>query len=179
MTRRDLLVALAAAGLTLGVTYAIGVTKTLDVTYGAEAPVPIMGTSIFRWDETEAKERGEVRERVFASDATSTLLNLEVRGVTVAPGQTPHPARPRAQTEEQLVLVRRGSLRVELGRIRPTTAGGVDDTTQTLGPGDVLFLAPNQEHALRSVGTRRLVYYAVEWRSPGMQGGKEPLTSQP
>lgn len=167
MTKRDLLVALAAVVLTLG------------VTHGAGALVPIMGTSIFHWNEAEVEMQEGVHTRGFASTATSTLLNLDLRGVTIEPGETPHPARPHAQTEEQLVLVRQGSLRVELGQIRPTTAGGVEDKTQTLGAGDVLFLAPNQEHSLENVGTRPAAYYAVEWRSPGMQGGKDSLTSQP
>jgi len=167
MTQRDLLIALVAAALTLG------------MTHGAGALVPVMGTSIFHGDETEVETRGGVHTRGFANTATATLLNLTLQGVRIEPGATPHPTRPHAQPEEQLVLVRRGSLRVELGEVQPTTAGGVEDTIQTLGAGDVLFLAPNQKHSLESVGSESAAYYAVEWRSPGMQGGKEPLTSQP
>lgn len=167
MSRRDCFVALATAILTLG------------VAYGAGALRPVMGTSVFRWSEAEVEGRDGFRQRVFASNATSTLLNLEVRGVSLAPGETPHPARPHAQTEEQLVLVRSGSLRVELGTIRPTTAGEVEGETQVLGAGDGLFLAANQAHDLESLGAEPAVYYAVEWRSPGMQGGKEPLTDRP
>ena len=167
MTRRDCLVALAAVVFTLGTAYSVGALR------------PVMGTAIFRWDEAEVERSDGFAERVFASNATSTLLNLEVRGVTLDPGTTPHPARPHAQTEEQLVLVRSGSLRVELGTVRPTTAGGVEEKVRVLGAGDVLFLAANQEHALVSVGEEPAVYHAIEWRSPGMQGGKESLSSQP
>lgn len=167
MTRRDLLVALTTVIVTLGTAYAAGALR------------PVMGTAVFHWGEAEVETDGGFSARTFASNATSTLLNLEVRGVTLDPGETPHPARPHTQTEEQLVLVRSGSLRVELGTIRPTTAGDVDGRVQTLGPGSVLFLAPNQQHALESVGPDSAVYYAVEWRSPGMRGGKQPLTDQP
>lgn len=134
--------------------------------------VPVMGTSIFHFDEVEVDTTETGFSRAYFDNATSTLVNLELRAVTLEPGASPHPPRPHQQSAEQLILVKDGTLEVELGEVAETTAGGVEEKTQQLGPGAVLFLAPNQWHALRNAGEEPVTYYVIDWVSPGMMGEK-------
>ncbi|MGI9174054.1 MAG: cupin domain-containing protein [Rhodothermales bacterium] len=134
--------------------------------------VPVLGTSIFRFDEVEVDTTEVGFSREYISNATSTLVNLELRAVTLDPGASPHPPRPHQQSAEQLILVKDGTLEVELGEVAETTAGGAEEGTHRLEPGAVLFLAPNQWHALRNASDEPVTYYVIDWVSPGMMGEK-------
>ena len=158
LTRKELLLVLTTAGLTLGL---VGLAGTLR---------PVLGTAVFHWNELEVDTTEAGLSREYIDHATSTLLNLGLHAVTLEPGVSPHPPRPHQQTAEQLLLVKEGTLEVELGEVAETTAGGVEEKTQRLGPGAALFLAPNQWHALRSVGPEPVTYYVIDWISPGMMG---------
>lgn len=158
LTKRDLVVSLITASF------------TLSAAWGAEALDPIMGTTIFHWEDldVEATERTETR-RYFEA-ATATLLRLELRAVTLAPGTSPHPPRPHQQSAEQLIVVKDGTLKVEVGEVAENTEGGVDEKVQQLTSGAAFFLGPNQWHALHNPGSEPVTYYVIDWLSPGMMG---------
>ena len=145
---------------------------TLGMIGLAGSSVPVIGTSVFHFEEVEVDTTEVGFSRQYIDNATSTLVNLELRAVTLEPGASPHPPRPHQQSAEQLILVKDGSLEVELGEVAETTAGNARAGTQRLGPGAVLFLAPNQWHALRNAGEEPVTYYVIDWVSPGMMGGK-------
>lgn len=150
----------------------VSVCFTLAMVGAASALDPIMGTTIFHRDEVEADTADVGETHRYFSAATATLLNLELRSMTLRPGRTPHPPRPHQQSAEQLILVKAGTLDVELGEIPENTAGGVDEKMQRLEPGAALFLGPNQWHALRNSGQQSVTYYVIDWLSPGMKGEK-------
>lgn len=162
LTRRDLAIAVASVCLTLG---AVGLTYSLG---------PILGTSVFNWNdlETESATFGTVRS--YFGGPTSTLLDLEMRAVTLDPGAMPHPPRPHEMSQEELIIVKEGTIEVELQNIRyigsAPDADWANNKTQQLGPGSALFLAPNQWHEIRNTGQDPATYYVIEWRSPGMGG---------
>lgn len=156
LSRREIALILGSVFFTLGL---VGGTLT-----------PIMGTTIFHQDELEVDTTGAGEVRQYFGAATATLLNLELRAVTLQPGTTPHPPRPHQQSAEQLILVKAGTLDVELGEVPENTAGGVDEKKQRLDPGAALFLGPNQWHALRNAGEQPVTYYVIDWLSPGMNG---------
>ena len=160
LSRRDIALILASACLTLGM---VGAANELR---------PIMGTTIFHWDDVEVKQTEATATRQYFSAATATLLNLELRAVTLQPDVTPHPPRPHQQSAEQLILVKEGTLEVELGEVPENTAGGVDEKVQQLDAGAALFLGPNQWHSLRNAGQEPVTYYVIDWLSPGMNGDK-------
>ena len=142
MTRRDLLVAAVASGLTL-----------CAVVLGAAA-TPIMGSAAFEWNDIPVKQDGARSVRSFFSAPTATLDQLEVHVSTLPPGQYSHP--PHQHPNEELVIVKEGTVEVL-----------VDGQTQRVGPGSVVFNASNHLHSLKNVGTGPAVYHVINWKPRG------------
>ncbi|NBB75601.1 MAG: cupin domain-containing protein [Bacteroidetes bacterium] len=160
LTKRDLVVSLITASLTLGMAWTAG---ALD---------PIMGTTIFHWQDLEVEATEGAEARRYFEAATATLLRLELRAVTLEPGTSPHPPRPHQQSAEQLIVVKDGTLKVEVGDVAENTAGGVDEKVQRLTSGAAFFLGPNQWHALSNPESEPVTYYVIDWLSPGMMGSR-------
>lgn len=150
MTTRDLIVALAASGLTLAI---VGVVRG-----GVAAAEPVMSSSIFEWSAmTVTPTKIGERRDVFRA-RTATLDELELHVTTLQPGQSPH--APHKHPAEELLIVKEG-----------TVESLVNGTLQRVGPGSVIFQASNQEHAIRNVGTTPATYHVIQWHSPGMKSG--------
>src|SRR5258708_35741011 len=88
MTRRDLIVALIAASLTLA---AVAATS---------ARTAVLSSQVFDWNAMTAKpnKTGEVRSVVQAP--TATLDEIEIHITALRPGETPHP--PHNHPREEL-----------------------------------------------------------------------------
>lgn len=151
-TRRELLIVLITAGLTLG---GVGLVSSME---------RVLETEIFRWSELEVEETASGQLRSYFRAPTSTLLKLGLRARTLEPEASAHPERPNAQTAEQLLVVKEGTLEVT-----------IDGETSRLGAGSAVFLGPNQQHALRNAGERPVTYYTIEWRAPGMNGEPQEI----
>ena len=142
MTRRDLLVALIAAGLTLG-----GVAVT-------SAQKPLLGSQVFDWTTLTAtpNKTGEVRRVV--QQPTATLDELEMHITTLKPGEASHP--PHQHPNEELLIIREGT-------VEALVAG----EHKRIGPGSIIFQASNQLHNIRNVGDVPATYHVINWKSPG------------
>ena len=142
MTRRDLLVALIAASLTLG-----GVAVT-------SAQKPLLGSQVFDWTKLTAtpNQTGEVRRVV--QQPTATLDELEMHITTLNPGEASHP--PHQHPNEELLIIREGT-------VEALVAG----EHQRIGPGSIIFQASNQLHNIRNVGDVPATYHVINWKSPG------------
>jgi len=154
ITRRDLLVALAAAGLTAGA-------------FALAGKPNILGSTAFDWNSIPVKttEVGSVRQVV--SEPTATLENLEVHITTLNPGKAPHP--PHRHPNEEMVIVRQGTLEAYLNgewkRVGP--------------PGSVIFFASNQLHAVRNVGDEPAIYHVVNWKTAATPEAATPAATHP
>lgn len=146
-----------AIALTLAASAVLATTE-LPAYWRAE----LMGTRIVKASELRTVDSEEGAMQLYFQAPTSTLLNLGLRTVTVAPGQSPNPARPYAQNTESLLVVKEGALEIQLVENDPTT--------ETLEAGSAVFLAPNQWHALRNAGAAPASFIEVAWTSPGMNG---------
>jgi quercetin dioxygenase-like cupin family protein len=144
MTRRDLIVALTTASLTLG-----GVAAT-------SARSAVLSSRVFDWNTMTAKpnKTGEVRTVVQAP--TATLDELEIHITTLRPGETPHP--PHQHPDEELLVVKEG-----------TVESLVNGELKRIGPGSIIFQAANQMHSIRNVGDGPATYHVIKWNSPGMK----------
>jgi XRE family transcriptional regulator, regulator of sulfur utilization len=89
----------------------------------------------------------------------ATLDRLECHITTVNPGEQPHP--PHQHPEEELMLVKEGTLDVVQNGVR----------TQ-VGPGSVVFNASNEMHGFKNVGDKPATYFVVKWWSPGSSSTK-------
>jgi quercetin dioxygenase-like cupin family protein len=147
MTRRDWLVALIAASLTLA---AVGATS---------ARTAVLSSQVFDWKDMTAKpnKTGEVRTVVQAP--TATLDELEIHITTLKAGETPHP--PHQHPDEELLIIKEG-----------TVESLVNGELKRVGPGSIIFQAANQLHSIRNVGDVPATYHVIKWNSPGMLKAK-------
>jgi quercetin dioxygenase-like cupin family protein len=143
LTRRDILVALMGASLTLA---------GVQVVHGRAA---VMGSTVFDWNSFTAvpNKTGAVRKVV--QEPTATLDELEIHITTLNPGETPHP--PHQHPDEELLIVKEG-----------TVEALVNGQTKRVGPGSIIFQAANQPHSIRNVGDSPATYHVIKWNSPGM-----------
>jgi quercetin dioxygenase-like cupin family protein len=143
VTRRELLIASVAAGM------------TMCVTPGVWAAAPVLSSSIFDWNSMKVETTEVGARRSLFRGPTATLDELECHITTLNPGQTSH--APHRHPEEEILIVREG-----------TVESLVNGKLQRVGPGSVIFQASNQEHAIRNVGETPATYHVFSWKSPGM-----------
>ena len=147
ITRRDVLVALIGAGLTLAAV------TTLD------ARRAVLGSAIFDWNSFVAKPNKTGAVRTVVQQPTATLDELEIHITTLNPGETPH--APHQHPDEELLIVKEGTVEsLNNGELK------------RLGPGSVIFQAANQLHAIKNVGSVPATYHVIKWNSPGMLKAK-------
>ena len=142
ITRRDVWVACLATGAALGVTEL------------AHSRAPLMQSSVFDWNQIEAKPTKVGWTRPYFRSPTATLDELESHVTTINPGESPHP--PHQHPDEELIVIKEG-----------TVESLVNGATYRLGPGSVIFQASNQMHGLRNVGHSPATYHVIRWKSPG------------
>ena len=148
--RRDVLTAGAALAASLGAARTSEATATQ-----AAATGPVMGSKTFDWTKMEARATKVGSVRQVCRNATATLDELECHITTLNAGEMPHP--PHKHADEEVVILKEGTLEVTLG-----------DRTETVGPGSVIFQASNQMHAVKNIGTTPAIYHVIKWNSPGM-----------
>ena len=144
-TRRDLIVAVVAASLTLAVVAAVRVSAAPDV----------MGSTVFAWNNLPAQPNKTGAVRLVVQRPTATLDELEIHITTLNPGETPH--APHQHPDEELLIVKEGTVEsLNNGELK------------RLGPGSIIFQAANQLHAIKNVGSVPATYHVIKWNSPGM-----------
>jgi len=138
ITRRDIMIAFVAAGITLS---AVAV----------HSQTAVMSSTVFDWTSIAAKptDVGEVRQ--FFRSPTVTLDELECHVTTLKPGMQSHP--PHQHVNEELIIIREGTVE--------TLSNGV---WKKVGPGSVIFNASNQLHALKNVGATPATYHVINWK---------------
>jgi quercetin dioxygenase-like cupin family protein len=152
MTRRDLIVALMSACVTLG---ALALLRWRAPVHGQGASPQVMGSSVWDWNSIEVKPTKIGSTRKFFQAPTATLDELECHVTTLNPGETPHP--PHQHPDEEIIVIKEG-----------TVEALVNGQTRRVGPGSVILQASNQPHSIRNVGKTPATYHVFKWNSPGM-----------
>jgi quercetin dioxygenase-like cupin family protein len=148
ITRRDVLVALLGAGLTVGAVTAL------------DARRAVMGSMIFDWNSFTAKPNKTGEVRTVVQQPTATLDELEIHITTLNKGESPH--APHQHPDEELVIIKEG-----------TVESLVNGELKRVGPGSIIFQAANQMHSIRNVGDGPATYHVIKWNSPGMLAKKK------
>jgi len=139
ITRRDMIVALIAAAMTAGA-------------FALTDKAPALGSTIFDWNDMQAKPTDVGSVRSLTKTRTVTLDELEMHVTTLEPGKSPH--APHRHPNEELIIVRQGTVE--------TLSNG---EWKRVGPGSVIFNASNQIHGLRNVGIDEAIYHVVNWKT--------------
>jgi quercetin dioxygenase-like cupin family protein len=116
-------------------------------------PQPMIGSSVFKWDELKARITPNGERRDVANNPTPTLAVFESHITTLNPGRASH--EPHRHPQEELILVKEGTLEVH-----------IDGKTQNAGAGSVFFYAANDAHAVRNVGDTRATYWVINLATP-------------
>ena len=141
ITRRDLVVALAAASATIGVMAA-----------APQPAPPVQRSAAFDWASVPARTTDVGSVRQFLRAPTATLNELEIHVTTLKPGVASH--APHHHPNEELVIVQEGSVEAL-----------VNGEWKRVGPGSIIFNASNEEHALKNVGSGPATYHVINWTS--------------
>lgn len=139
-TKRDLMVCLMAVSGTLGALAAVDAAK------------PLIGESVYDWNNLTVKKTAIGETRSVMKGPTATLDELEMHVTTLNPGQASHP--PHKHPNEELVILDKG-----------TVEALVNGEWKRLGPGSVIFNASNVLHGLRNVGDTPAQYHVINWRT--------------
>ncbi len=91
---------------------------------------------------------GAYKSRHVLQGLTHGGFPIEVHESELAPGAMPHP--PHHHVHEEMFFIREGKLEI--------TVGG--ETTR-IGPGSAAFVASNDEHSVKNVGTAPALYFVV------------------
>lgn len=143
LTRREIAMALAGAGV------ALAFTATLP------AWSAVQGSTVFDWNSLKAETTKVGAVRRVVQVPTATLDELEIHITTLNAGQTSH--APHKHPDEELIVVKEG-----------TVESLVNGEHHRVGAGSVIFQASNQMHGIRNVGDGPATYHVIRWNSPGM-----------
>jgi len=136
-----LLVALASAAIGAGAT--LGAQKKMQ-------------SAVFEWTNSDAKPNNWGAVRQVVRTPTPTLDELEIHISTLNPGQSPHAPHQHQHENEELLIVKEGTLE--------TFQSG---ETRRVGPGGIIFQASNEMHNVKNVGGAPATYYVIGWTVPG------------
>lgn len=114
----------------------------------AQAP---LHSWVFSADSARSRKSSETSSvRSLADTLTKTLSKLEMHETTLAPGASPHAAHRHAH--EEIILIKAGRIEVLQGTL-----------THLANAGSVIFMASNEWHGLRNVGSVAATYLVVRF----------------
>lgn len=108
----------------------------------------------FRFEDLTARPsgpEGKNRGRAMFDGKTHTGYRVEMHQTELAPGMAPH--APHRHVHEEVVLIWQGTVEVT-----------ISDKKTTLGPGSAAYIASNEEHGWRNVGTTQAHYFVLTLR---------------
>ena len=144
ITRRDLVAAAIAAGITLACVSL------------ADEPAKLLDSTAWNWADFTAKKTPVGELRAVVDQPTRTLEKLEMHITTLNPHTASHP--PHTHPNEEMVIVKEGTLQAHVnGKEIVVTAGGV------------LFYASMQPHAVQNIGATPATYYVINWATEKSQ----------
>ncbi len=149
ITRRDLVAALVAAGITMA---------CVSV---AQEPGGLLDSTAWKWQDMQVKKTDVGELRSVVRQPTRTLDELEMHITTLNPRTASHP--PHTHPNEEMVIVKEGTLQAH-----------VNGKEVVVGPGSVLFYASMQPHAVQNIGDTPATYFVINWASPGTKTKKIP-----
>jgi XRE family transcriptional regulator, regulator of sulfur utilization len=149
ITRRDLVAAITAAGITLA---------CVSV---AQESGGLLDSTAWKWQDLQPKKTDVGELRSVVRQPTRTLDELEMHITTLNPHTASH--KPHTHPNEEMVIVKEGTLQAH-----------VNGKEVVVGPGSVLFYASMQPHAVQNIGDTPATYFVINWASPGTRTKKIP-----
>jgi quercetin dioxygenase-like cupin family protein len=123
-------------------------TLLFAVATGAMGQDAVLPSKTYKFDDLKVRENGKNRSRAVLKGKTHTGQTIETHQTELAPGLAPH--APHHHAHEEMIFIREGTLEVT-----------VSGKSEELGPGSVAYVASNEEHGWRNVGTTTAHYFVL------------------
>ncbi len=120
------------------------------VTYEPPKQSTVLATTFVDWDSLTPKPTAAGQLRNVFDNPTVAMDKLEVHITTLNPGMESHP--PHRHSWEEMLLIKDGDFEVS-----------INGRKQHAGPGALVFLASNDAHNARNVGTKPGTYYVINF----------------
>jgi quercetin dioxygenase-like cupin family protein len=114
----------------------------------AKTPKPMIGSTVFKWEDLKVRPTPNGERRDVAENPTPTLAIFESHITTLNPGKASH--EPHRHPQEELIIVKEGNLEIH-----------INGQTQRAGAGSTFFYASNDAHAVRNIGDTRATYWVI------------------
>lgn len=114
----------------------------------ANAQKKTLPSSVSRFADLPVKTNGGNTSRQVIDGLTHTAYHIDLHETELAPGAAPHAAHEHLH--EEIVMVREGTLEF-------TISGKVSEA----GPGSVTYIASNEHHSSRNIGTKVAHYFVI------------------
>ena len=114
---------------------------------GASAQTPGLPSKTYRFEDLPVRGTGP-RTRAILDGKIHTGFPVELHQTELAPGQAPH--APHHHVHEEMIMIREGTVEVT-----------ISGKSANLGPGSVAYVASNEEHGWRNVGTTTAQYFVL------------------
>ena len=112
------------------------------------AATELGGSQAIRYEDLTPTRSGPDASRQMLRTRTHSGYRIDMHETELPAGMAPHP--PHQHVHEEMMLIREGTMEV-------TIAG----TTTRLGPGSCAYVASNQMHGWRNVGTSTARYFVL------------------
>lgn len=124
----------------------------LAVAAAAQAGGAVLPSKTYPFDALPVHANGANSTRPVLDGNTHTGFHLEAHFTELPPGGAPHP--PHHHPHEEMIVVHQGTMEVT-----------INGKTARLGPGSSAYVASNEEHGWRNVGTTRALYLVLAFGS--------------
>jgi len=110
--------------------------------------LPSLKSKTYRFEDLPVEKEKEAAYRGILEGRTHTGDYLEAHETVLEPNAMPHP--PHRHAGEELFLISTGTLQVTIA-----------EKPATLGPGSAFFIASNEEHSIRNIGSVPAQYFGI------------------
>jgi XRE family transcriptional regulator, regulator of sulfur utilization len=114
-------------------------------------PGPTLASKVFQHAAIPYRASGSKKGRRFFAGRNRSGFGIEMHETILAPGTETHP--PHKHPHEEIVTVLEGAIEFY-----------IEGKTEKAEAGSVVYIASNEMHNMRSVGTEPSRYYVVELR---------------
>ena len=108
----------------------------------------LLPSRTYRFEDLPVRTSGRNRSRAVLNGKTRSGFAVQLHQTELAPGEMPHAAH--RHLHEEAIFLREGTLEVT-----------ISGQSSRLGPGSVAFVASNEEHGWRNVGTTPAHYFVL------------------
>ena len=114
----------------------------------AKAAGAALPSKMYRFEDLPVKIDGQNRLRAVFNGETHSGFPVELHVTELGPGGEPHP--PHHHEHDEMILIHQGTLEVT-----------ISGHAVKLGPGSSAYVASNEEHGWRNIGTTHALYFVL------------------